>query len=334
MENRLTIDFTGLCVLVTNDPSRDLKVILACDPMQENGKGTAGKMAREKMGKKKGETMAHEKMVHRPLLSFHVKYFSRFHGKTPMQVIQLPNGDQIASWDLSNRIVRMKKWGPTAYPSDIHVCTGTANLPTCPSDPTTETDMRWIPSLMQVSGSGTVFPEYLSEDPRPASGATALAARFDCPAGHVFANAQVNRQSDSRPWKFKGTGRRDYSQYLADSARLELQSSATDVVTFEAFTFGKGRHQPSETLELLPKEGRLEVCISNLPVILPESEQKTMQHFGIYYALLEGAKQTPIPKVDEAPRSKSVRPSRSSGAVINAHPFGVYPVKCSPGMVP
>jgi hypothetical protein len=262
-----------------------------------------------------------------------VKYFSRFDGKTPIQVIQLPNGDQIASWDLSNRIVKMKEWSDAVDPREIHVCKGTTKLPTCPPNPASEMDMHWIPSLMQASGSGTVFPEYLSEDPRPASGATALAARFDCPAGHVFANAQVNRQSDMTPWKFKGA-RPDYSQYLADTARLELLSHKTAPVTFEAFTFGKERQEPSETLELHPKEGRLEVSISNLPVTLPGRRLKTMPHFGIYYALLKGTKQKPIPEVADDPRSKSVRPSRSSGAVINAHPFGIQPIKCTPGMVP
>jgi hypothetical protein len=103
---------------------------------------------------------------------------------------------------------------------------------------------------------------------------------------------------------------------------------------FQAFSFGKERPELLETLELHPKEGRLEVCISNLPVTLPDSRPKEMKHFNIYYALLKGPKQKPIPQVADDPRARSVHPSRSSGAVINAHPFGVQPIKCSPGMVP
>ena len=319
-ENRLTIDFTGLCVLVTNDPSKELKVILACDPMQAHG-------MEHEMEKDR------EKMVHRPILSFNVKFFSRFTGDTPIQVIQLPNGDQVASWDLSNRIVRMKEWDD-AHPGDLRVCRGNSALPRCPPDPASEMDLRWIPSLKEVSGSGEVIPEYLTEDPRPANGATALAARFDCPAGYLFANAQVNRQSAMKPWNFKGDKGIVHTQYLADSARLELQSSATGKVTFEAFAFGKDRQKASETLELYPKEGRLEISISNLPVTLPKGPTKGMPHFSIYYALLKNPGQQPTLEPASDPCYKAATTSRSAGAVLNAHPFGVYPIKCTPGMVP
>jgi hypothetical protein len=321
-DNRLTIDFTGLCVLVTKDAPKGLKVILACAPM-------------EKEAKEHAMPMAGEGMVHRPILSFNVKYLSRFKGKTPIQVIQLPNGDQIASWDLSNRIVRMKEWSG-AYPRDLRVCRGTASLGTCPADPVSEMDLRWIPSLKEVSGSGEVIPEYLTEDPRPASGATALAARFDCPAGHLFANALVNRQADMKPWSFKVANKPVHTQYLADSARLELQSSVTGRVTFEAFAFGRDRQTASETLDLMPKEGRVEISISNLPVTLPKGDSRDvgMQHFSIYYSLLKNPRRRPeVSQVSHA-RYKTAAVSRSPGAVLNAHPHGIYPIKCTPSMVP
>jgi hypothetical protein len=328
-DNRLTIDFTGLCVFVTNDSKdpKGLKVILARDP---DGK-----------------------MVHRPVLSFHVKYFARFTGKAAMQVIQLPNGDQIASWDLSHRVLRLKEW-EDSYPKRVTVCRGKPPLPECPPDPATEMDARWIPSLKTVSGSGEVIAEYLGDDP-PSSGTSALAARFDSQSGYLFSNFEINHRSPMEPWRFKDKGI-DHAQYLADTARLELRSMSVKepVVAFEASVLGAKAERKLERLELRPQDGRIEVSISNLPETLPERDEKSgmwraskaggmapgkgMQHFALYYNLLKNPKWRPIPVPVKDYSYKAMALSRSanrdSGGVMHADAHGVAPVKCTPGMVP
>jgi hypothetical protein len=312
MDNQVTIDFTGLCVFVTNAPQHKLKVILARDP--------------------KG------RMMHRPIVSFDVASLSQFQGRTPMQVVQLPSGAQIASWDVQDRILRLRDWS-CAYPSWVKVCRGGDRLPPMPPDPSAEMDARWVPSLKTVSESGKVLPVYLQDNPKPAKRGSSLAARFDIGAGYLFANAEVNRRMPMDCWEFGGGGK-VHRQYLADSMRLELKSHTSEPLVIEAYRFGSPS-VPAETLELLPANGRIELAVSNLPDALPGSEAHAvhsaglgdeMPHFGIYYTLLDNPKRRPIPK--RAAGSWPVVPAPPMGEVMHAVMHGVQPVKCTPGMVP
>jgi hypothetical protein len=312
MDNQVSIDFTGLCVFVTNAPNHRLKVILARDP--------AGKM------------------VHRPIVSFDVASLSHVEGRLPIQVIQMPDGAQIASWNVQDRILRLKDWS-CAYPSWVKVCRGDDRLPSYPPDPSTEMDARWVPSLRTVSDSSKVLPVYLQDNPKPSKGATSLAARFDIGAGYLFANAEVNRRSPMECWEFD-CGSRVHRQYLADSMRLELRSHTSEPLVIEAYRFGN-LSDPAETLELLPSNGRIALAVSNLPDALPGSEAHAahssmhgdgMPHFGIYYTLLDRPKRRPIPTRSSRPCAAVAAPA--AGEVMNADMHGVAPVKCTPGMVP
>src|SRR5262245_37705624 len=171
--NRLTIDFTGLCVFVTNEPEGTLKAILAQDPkcggmddaaaMEDAAAMAKGMKMAHANGKGKHQAGKHDMpMKHRPILTFDAKYLHRFKGKSKMQAVQLPNGDQMISWNLENRIVTMRKW-KGAYPERVVRCQPGNYLPPFPRDPMAEMDVRWIPSLSLVTGAKRVLDVYTSK---------------------------------------------------------------------------------------------------------------------------------------------------------------------------
>ncbi len=307
MEHRVTVDFTGLCVFVTKNVPERLSVILAADP--------------------KGG------MRHRPILSFNVRNAGAFSAASVDQVIQLPDGSQIASWRLDKRIVRLKG-GRGAHPGKIVLCGGGAPKARCPQDPVSEMDLSWVPSLKRVCGEGKVDPVYLSDNPVPHHGKSALAARVDLDCGYLYANAEVNRQAPAEFWTFSdGTGP-GVAQYLADTVRLEMIASPDVPVVVEVSRFGGGS---TETLELHPWNDRIEMAITNLPNAMPShgGHATSMPHFGIYYELLDPAPQhKPIPSRLEGSTCREQPATAAPMSVVEVGIQGVHPVKCTPGMVP
>jgi len=298
MENVITIDFTGLCVFVTNNPPT-LSVILATDPDKE--------------------------MKHRPVLSMNVRNVAKVENGSFDHVIQLPNGEQIASWRLDGRIVRFKG-EEKAYPRGIVLHgMGIPSIP-CPEDPASERELCWVPSLKRASGEGNVKAIYLKSKPIPEVGENALAARVDLTRGFVYANAEVNRRSPIESWSFPKAHGADFSQYLADTVRLEMRPEPGKLPSIEIVNFKTGAIQ---SIYLDSNQQLTELSITNFPEAKHEHPQSTekLEHFRIYYRLLDPTpKNQPIP---ERPKSTS-----GPGHVMTVEAFGIRPIKCTPGLVP
>ena len=308
MSHRISVDFTGLCVFSTlNVPDR-LSVLLAADP--------------------KGH------MRHRPLLSFNVRNHKLFQGKTMSEVIQLPDGRQIASWDLNGRIVRFRQGGSTR-PKNVVLCGGGAPATRMPQNPRAELDLCWVPSLTRIAGATEVNKMYLEDKPLPRSGKSALAARVDIDRGHLFANAAVNRLQPEEWWTIPTASGEPLRQYLADTVRLEIDVDSGADLEIEATRFGS---RDKETLTLEPVDKKIELVITNLPDVLPATavQPKDMMHFGLYYELLDPIpRKKPIPTLSKASgRNKSMPAHEHGMGMESAVTHGVHPVKCTPGIIP
>lgn len=309
MDNHLTIDFAGLCVFVTKNAPEKLSVILAADPT-----GT---------------------MRHRPILSFNVRNLSKLSAGSVDQVIQLPNGDQIASWHLDKKIVRLVGTRG-ADPGKVVLCTRGAPTTRCPQDPASEMDLCWVPSLKRVSGHGDINSVYLTDNPVHPSGETALAARVDIESGYLYANAEVNRQTPAEAWTFDDGSGSAVTQYLADTVRLEVRDISAAPIVIEVSEFGDGS---KETLELVPWNHMIELAITNLPDASHHDahDPTRMPHFAFYYELLDPVPQRkPIPT---RPSNATCRQTPGTEDMETVSPgdmgvLGVQPVRCTPTTVP
>src|SRR5262245_16375972 len=264
MSYKIGIDLTTLCVITTKQSKRVSALLVA-------------------------DTIRH--MRHRPLLSFNVRNHRTFTGSAMSEVIQLPDGRQIASWDLEGRIVSLKT-AANATPKEVVPCGGGVPKTTMPQDPRSELDLCWVPSLKRITGVGDIDSLYFSPNPVPRTGESALAARVDLDQGFLFANAFVNRQQPAVCWTIPTVSGGPLQQYLADTVRLEIDVETNEkteeeekVLVIEATRFG-GRDK--ETLELVPVDDKIEFSITNLPVELPKTPQlpREMMHFSLYYQLL------------------------------------------------
>lgn len=352
--NRLTIDFTGLAVFVTNAPQGKLRVLLAQATAEsgahaEGGATAMGEAMTKGMpvapeadadrgkGKKVDQAamdqaaMVHAApMRHLPIVSFDAKYLHQFVGKSKVPVIQLPNGDQIASWSVENRILTMQKW-TDAYPDEVVRCQEGGDLPWYPRDPMAEMDVRWVPSLKVVTGSDQIRSDYLSNDPSQGGKDPAIAARFDLDSGYLFSHAEVNRRQPMDLWDFEvGNGKpQTHTQYLGDTLRLELHSATTDLVVLEARAFGD--FGDVERLELQPQGGRLEIAVTNFPEELQPGVP--LGHFHYYYDLLDKPQRRPDPQPSgKTPADYPVPPANKG--VARGLAYSIQQVKCTPGMVP
>jgi hypothetical protein len=311
MSHKIGIDFTGLCVFSTKQPKRVSALLVA-------------------------DTVKH--MRHRPLLSFNVRNHKMYTGGAMSEVIQLPDGRQIASWDLEGRIVTLKTAG-NASPKELVPCGGGVPKTRMPQDPRAEMDLCWVPSLKRITGVGDIDSLYFSPNPVPGSGESALAARVDLDQGFLFANASVNRQQPAQCWKIPTVSGGPLEQYLADTVRLEIdvetKAEADKLLVIEASRFG-GRD--TETLTLEPVDDKIEFSITNLPVELPQTSAlpREMMHFSLYYQLLgpvpNGDKLIPMLMGDGGQMPQA--PPEHSKGVERAAIEGVYPVRCTPSMQP
>lgn len=313
MSQRVSIDFTGLCVFATKNVPERLSVLLGADP--------SGMMR------------------HKPILSFNVRNLATYSGGTVDQVIQLPDGTQVASWHLDNCLVRVDA-GKQAYPGKVVLCGGGAPRSRCPADPVSEMDLCWVPSLKRVSGHGDVDPAFLGDHPVAHPGKSPLAGRIDFDCGYLFANAQVNRRSPSAFWTFDGGSGETVKQYLADTVRLEMQIPPDQALAFQVTPFAGGKPQ---TLELRPWNGAIEMSITNLPDMLPSpaDPMTTMPHFALYYNLLKPVpKNKPVPSTSPASTCEPAPPSPAGAkgakalGIVTVGAQGVQPVKCTPGITP
>jgi hypothetical protein len=304
MSQRVTIDFTGLCVFATKNVPERLSVLLAADPSGQ--------------------------MPHRPILSFDVRNLGTFSGMSVDQVIQMPDGTQVASWSLDKRLVTVKA-GKSAQPDKVVLCGPGKPKSRCPQNPVSEMDLCWVPSLAHVSGKGDIDPVYLSDSP-PHGAKSALAARLDFDCGSLFANAAVNRRATASYWVFDDGAGGKVEQYLADTVRLEFQAGMDEPLTIQAATIGGNS---TETLVLHPWNDRIEMSITNLPVMLPMPgmPQSTMPHFAMYYELLKPAPHhKPTPTTSEGATCGPMAPA--ARAVSPGGLRGVYPVRCTPSQSP
>src|SRR5262249_30557307 len=302
MSPRVTIDFSGLCLFATKNVPERLSVLLGADSSER----------------------------HRPLLSFDVRNLAGFSGRTVEQVIQMPDGTQVASWSLDKRLVTVKA-GKSAAPHKVVLCGGGERKSRLPQNPLSEMDLCWVPSLKRISGKGDINPVYLSDHPVPHPGKPVLAARLDFQCGYLYSNAAVNRLSPAVAWSFNGGEGRKIEQYLADTVRLEFQADADETVQIEAVPFDG---HSAETLELRPWNDHIQLTISNLPDKLPPPGMSgsTMPHFAIYYEFLKPIPNNrPTPNALEGSMHGSMKPTARAAAHVTAMPRGVHPVKCTPG---
>jgi hypothetical protein len=307
MSHRISVDFTGLCVFSTMNVPKRLSVLLATDPRGH--------------------------MRHRPILSFNVRNHKFFQGKTMSEVIQLPDGRQIASWDLNGRIVSLRTGGSTR-PKKVVLCGGGPPATRMPQNPRAELDLCWVPSLTRIAGSSELNSIYLEDKPVPRSGKSALAARVDIDRGHLFSNAAVNRLQPTEWWTIPTASGEPLRQYLADTVRLEIDVDSDALLEIDATRFG-GRD--TETLTLEPVDKKIELVITNLPDVLPSPavQQKEMMHFGLYYELLDPIpRRKPIPTLSGASGRKSMPTHAHSMGMEGVATQGVHPVKCTPGIIP
>jgi hypothetical protein len=316
MNYKIGVDFTGLCVFSTKDVPKKLHVLLGADPMGH--------------------------MHHRPLLSFDVRHHKMFEGGPMNGITQLPDGRQIASWNLEGRMVRLHPAVGKAHPKHVVLCGGGVPSTRTPQDPKSEMDLCWVPSLGRIAGQGNVNPIYLKENPVPSSGPSALAARVDFDRGVLFSNASINRRQPNQFWTIPTLSGGPLHQYLADTVRLEMDveiedsspQKTTPTLEISATRFGTG---DTETLTLEPVDGRIDFTITNLPDVLPVSadQVKTMMHFGLYYDLLDPIPQKrPIPILNDGSGPSPLPPHEHGMGIERAAIEGVYPVKCTPSMLP
>jgi hypothetical protein len=308
MSPRITVDFTGLCLFATKNVPERLSVLLAADPSGA--------------------------MRHRPILSFDVRNLETFSGGSVDQVIQMPDGTQVASWNLDKHFVTVEA-GKSAQPNKVVLCGGAEPKSRCPQNPVSEMDLSWVPSLKRVSGKGDVNPLYLSDNPAPHPGKSALAARLDFDCGYLYSNAAVNRLSPAMCWTFDAGAGQKIEQFLADTVRLEMQADADEMLRVQATPF---HGHATETLELKPWNDRIELSITNLPNMLPMPgmSMSTMPHFALYYELLKPApSHRPTPTMSEGSMCGSMGPMKHASKAIAQHASlsrGIRPVKCTPSI--
>lgn len=305
MDKVITIDFTGLCVFVRKDAPERLKVILATDPKR--------------------------KMKHRPVLSMNFTNVAKVEEGSFDQAIQLPNGEQIASWRLDDCIVRFKG-EEKAYPRGVMLHGAGIPSSECPQDPGSERELCWVPSLKRASGEGNVNSVYLTDKPVP-EGPSALAARVDLTRGYMYANAEVNRRFPIEAWSFPKAHGSTFAQYLADTVRLEMRLP-DDLPAIQIINFKTGAAQ---TIWLEPEAPLTELSITNLPDAMPEhgDHERKMPHFDLYYELLDPVpKSRPIPELPSGGTSMPGTMAGPSDGDMIVRAFGIRPVKCTPGMTP
>lgn len=323
MTHRLSVDFNGLCVFAAERAPKSLSALLASyeDAM----------------------------MRHRPILSFNVRNLVHFSRGTVDQIIQLPNGDQIASWHLDRRIVKFHNL-EGARPSNVVLCRDGYPMTRCPQTPVAEMDLCWVPSLKQIAGIDKVDPDLLGTNP-PRGKKSGIAARIDFESGNLFAHAEVNRLQPSEFWTFAPSqGGGMVEQFLADTVRLEVGSNPDATLVIEAFEFGKEK-APAETLVLKPYNEEIAIAISNLPNMVAHPEhgmEASMDHFAAYYGLLKSKpKYAPIPTTTPASQCTALSAGmpmsaarKAAQAATHGKPgasvgmMGVFPVRCTPGIVP
>jgi hypothetical protein len=296
MSYDLTIDFAGLCTFVTNGMPESMRVILLRD--------TSGQAA------------------HAPRLTFDVRDREQFTGSDIAQIVQLPDGRQIASWDLSNKIVALSV--DDGSPSNVAYCGPRVPPSDAPRDPLEELNFSWVPSMGRMGGVGNgkaeVAAKYLTNDPG-ANGP--VAARFDTQRGFLCSNAQVNRLTAEGVWTFGG----GKQQYLSDTARLEVRGIQAPSIRFTAKMFGGA---DAGYLELRSPSGSpIAVSLSNLPIELPDAHSHAgFEHFTMYYDLF-----VPAPAARPVPKSLAGAADPHGGG---AHGMvqGIFPMRCTPSQTP
>jgi len=299
MKYDLTIDFAGLCTFVTNDAPEWLRVILLRD--------------------------AKERFPHAPRLTFDVRNLDQFTGSDISQVVQLPGGEQIASWNLEGKIVELGGLvDGDGSPSRV-ACCGPAPAPReKPADPLDELNFYWVPSLGQLCGVRDVAPAHIGNN--PGGDGSPVGARFDTKRGYLFSNAEVNRTTtDGGVWEFGQGGHR---QYLADTVRLEVRNLAASRVEIKARTFAGA---DAGALRLKPFAERIGLTLTNLPQQLPDTQQAhdVMHHFDLYYDVL-----VTQPIARPIPQLGGGAPSPHHATTAAQPVWGIFPVRCTPSQTP
>lgn len=314
---RLMMDVTGLCALWTGhtraDQERSLKILML---------------------------RGMESAVHRPVLTFNMRHFVSLSAKErltrKLEVVQLPDGEQIGSWELENKIVSLNRL-PEAVPGKVNLLGDHLSGGVAPADPADELGIRWIPSVARAAGEKEVRvrERYLGNNPRGSSegGGTPderVLARFDMAQGYVYASARVNELREPDIWKFMDDQGVTMTQFIAETARCEVRRLPPGGIQIAAFPFGKPAEV--ETLTLKPWDDAIRMTLTNLPPV-DQLRPGDFPHFKAYYDLLRTAPpRTPVPvRTEESPLPP---PPGEDGPGSHVSPRGVRPIMCSPCCFP
>lgn len=318
---RMMMDVTGLCAMWTGhsaaDPERYLKILMLSG--------------------------MNEDVKHRPVLTFNMRHFVSLSGAKKavtrmLEVIQLPDGEQMGSWELESKIAAVKHQ-PAAVPGKVKLLGGHRSGAVSPSDPTEEFGLQWIPSVARATGESDVRirEHYLGNNPRRPSeegGGTPddrVLARFDVPQGFVYSSARVNELREPDIWKFMDEHGVTATQFIAETARCEVRHLPADTIQIDAFPFG--RPAEVETLILRAWDDAIRMTLTNLPPV-DRLRPGDFPHFEAYYGLLSRTpERTPIPVLtDESPAPPP--PAGEDGPGSRVGTRGVRPIMCSPCCYP
>lgn len=329
---RVTMDITGLCGIWTGDVARgagkELKVLML--------KGM-------------------DDVRHRPVLTFNMRSFGSLAGHQaaprPLEVVQLPSGEQIGSWELEGKVVKLG-FQREATPGKV-VLLGEKRPPSeHPRTPAEELGLHWMPSVGRACGreDARVHKRYLGVHPGKDGGGNGgtsddkVIARFDLPQGFVYASASVNQLRDPDVWEFTCASGVVMRQFIAETIRCEISALPSSTVEIVAHPYGEPENK--ESLILKSWDEAIRMTLTNLPSVAAPSPDD-FRHFMAYYDILD-----PVPDADSRSKPRKVSPApRPSGPLVddpslspgavppdegdeNVTALGVRPVMCSPGGYP
>jgi len=301
----LSILFTGLCALVTDDAGRSGQVIL----VDSRGLGVVG-----------GATLPE----HTPTLVMDLNGLVNPETSGPDRVVAGWPGSQsvgeVGLWDLTGSEVRVRVQGSDGSPLSLFTPQdGESSWPEAPhkgDDSASWRDIRFVADMASVVGDGRINPELLSD----AAGTMprGIAARIHLDGGLVEAGLPSREEYRGEVYEFASNGNSGaLRQALTDTIRWSLQAP-TDAVIIEIAPVVGG---PVRRLCLKPQETTHQVFVGNLPVQDGRAhshafseEAAAALHFGAYYELL-------LHRPDTRPMPKLLLPNERRSAGVWHGPF-------------
>jgi len=222
--------------------------------------------------------------------------------------LQGPNGEPSLVFDLTGRIVELKRWKRATKPW----YRGGAD----------DEDFGSVPSMSKLSPEATLREELTGET---VTDTGSLVGRIDLvSAGGTLRSDKRSRKIDPSEWKFTGPdGNKSFKQYATDHTKLKLKTDKREQIVL---SFRKLTGEPLGQLTFRPGKKRYcaVTCFPESPGDVVKTKDRTAPHFPMYPKLLVKDFDMDPPIQVENKKSKE-RSERMEG---------VYPVKCMPTSVP